>query len=123
MRRVALLTLTITGLISSSLLANNAEEILEKNNCMKCHNIRGMKSAPPFSMILKMNTGWFGLPESEIRESIRNGSQGKYPMFSNTSMPAYKNLSDKELDTLMSWIKAQSKKGMRNNMMHHNRWR
>ena len=123
MRRVALLTLTITGLISSSLLANSAEEILEKNNCMKCHNIRGMKSAPPFSMILKMNTGWFGLPESEIRESIRNGSQGKYPMFSNTSMPAYKNLSDKELDTLMSWIKAQSKKGMRNNMMHHNRWR
>ncbi len=121
MRRV-ILTLMMIGLINSSLLAKTAEEILKQNNCMKCHNIRGMKSAPPFSMILKMNSGWFGLPESDIKNSIKNGSKGKYPMFSNSSMPAYKNLTDNELDTLMSWIKSQSKKGMRGNMMHHNKW-
>jgi len=121
MRRVTL-TLLIIGLINSSVLAKSAEEILKQNNCMECHNIRGMKSAPPFSMILKMNSGWFGLPESDIKNSIKNGSQGKYPMFSNNAMPAYKNLTDEELSTLMNWMKSQSNKGMRNNMMHHNKW-
>ena len=120
MRRVTL-ALIFIGLICSSVLAKSAEEILKQNNCMKCHNIRGMKLAPPFSMIVHMNSGWLGLPENDIKESIKNGSQGKYPMFSNTSMPAFKNLTDEELDTLMSWIKSQNQKGMRNNMMHHNK--
>lgn len=121
MRRV-ILALMFIGLVSSSLLAKNADEILKENNCMKCHNIRGMKSAPPFSMIYKMNKGWFGLGESSIKDSIKNGSKGKYPMFSNFSMPAYKHLSDNELDIIMDWIKSQSQMGMRHNKMHHNKW-
>lgn len=119
MTKKAMLALLFIGLINSSLSAKTAEEILKQNNCMSCHNIRGMKSAPPFSMIIKMNKGWFGVPENDIKNSIKNGSQGKYPMFFNSNMPAFKNLTDAELDTLMSWIKAQSSKGMRNNMMHH----
>lgn len=121
MRRV-ILALMFMGLVSSSLLAKSAEAILKENNCMECHNIRGMKSAPPFSMIYKMNKGWFGLGESSIKDSIKNGSKSKYPMFSNTYMPAYKHLSDTELETLVDWIKSQSQMGMRNNKMNHNKW-
>ncbi len=116
MRRV-ILVLMFIGLVSSSLLAKSAEKILKENNCMKCHNIRGMKSAPPFSMIYNMNKEWFGLGESSMKDSIKNGSKGNYPMFSNLSMPAYKHLSNSELDTLVNWIKSQSQMGM-----HHNKW-
>lgn len=116
MRRVTV-ALVIIGLISSSLFSKSAQEIVTQNGCMECHNINGMKYAPPFSMILRMNEGWFGLSENNIKDSIRNGSQGKYSMFSNTKMPAFKNLSDEELDTLLTWLK--SLKGMRNNMMEH----
>ena len=116
MRRVTLV-LVIIGLINSSLFAKSAKDILKKNNCMKCHNINGIKYAPPFSMILRMNEGLFGLSENDIKNSIKYGSKGKYPMFSNTSMPAFKNLTDKELDTLITWLK--SLKGMRHRMMRH----
>ena len=116
MRRVTL-ALVIIGLISSSLFSKSAEDILKENNCMKCHNIYGMKYAPPFSMILRMNEGWFGLSENDIKNSIKNGSKGKYSMCSSTQMPAFKNLTDEELNTLITWLK--SLKGMRNNMMHH----
>ncbi|WP_331775540.1 c-type cytochrome [Sulfurospirillum sp. 1612] len=115
MRR-ATLALVLIGLINSSLFAESAQEILAKNGCMKCHSINGMKYAPPFSMIIGMNEGWFGLNENDIKNSIKYGSQGKYPMFSNTKMPAYKNLTNKEINTLVAWLK--SLKGMRDNMMN-----
>jgi len=115
MRRVTL-ALVLIGLISSSLFAKSAREIVIQNGCMKCHNINGIKYAPPFSMIIRMNRGWFGLDENDIKKSIKYGSQGKYPMFSNTKMPAYKNLTDEELDTLIDWLKTL--KGMRNKMLH-----
>ena len=121
MRRVTLV-LVIIGLINSSLFAKSAKDILKKNNCMKCHNINGIKYAPPFSMILRVNKGWFGLSENDIKKSIKYGSKGKYPMFSNTSMPAFKNLTDEELDTLITWLK--SLKRMRHRRMcHHMRHR
>lgn len=101
----ATLALLATGLLGFSLFAHSAQEILSQNSCMKCHNINGMKYAPAFSMIIRMNRGWFGLSESDIKKSIRYGSQGKYPMFANTKMPAFKNLSDKELDTIVNWLK------------------
>ncbi len=116
MKKIVLSCILIT---SSSLFAKSAETILKENNCMKCHSIRGMKSAPPFSMITKMNSGWFGTSNKDIKNSIKNGSQGKYPMFSNTTMPSYKNLSDKELDTIIAWLESISKKGMMGRMMHN----
>jgi len=116
MRRVTL-ALVILGLLSSSLFSKSAEDILNTNGCMECHNINGMKYAPPFSMIFRMNEGWFGLSKNDIKNSIKNGSHGKYSMCSSTQMPAFKNLTNEELDTLVTWLK--SLKGMRHNMMMH----
>ncbi len=109
------------GLLISPLLAKDVRTILKENKCMKCHNIMGMKSAPPFSGIARMNSGWFGVSKSSIKNSIKNGSQGKYPMFSNEKMPAFANLSDKELDILTNWIIKQGSNSMRHGMMmRHN---
>lgn len=113
------LGLIIVGLLASSLVAKSAETLIEENKCMDCHNIIGMKYAPPFSGIAKMNSGWFSNSKSSIKDSIQNGSQGKYPMFSSTKMPAYTNLNDKELDTLVNWTLDQGSKGMRHGMMNH----
>jgi len=103
---------------SGYLPAQNIEKLLIKNDCFKCHNIMGIKKAPSFYMISKMNTGWFGISKKSIINSIKNGSQGKYPMFSNIKMPAFKNLTTKELNAIADWIASQGKKGMRGcNMM------
>ena len=112
-------TLITLGLLSSSLLAKNVETLLEENKCMSCHDIMGMKSAPPFWGIVRMNSNWFGTSKSSIINSIKNGSQGKYPMFSNTKMPSFKNLSEKELNTLADWIISQRSSGMHRNKMHN----
>ncbi|MCF6172855.1 MAG: cytochrome c [Campylobacteraceae bacterium] len=114
------LSLILLSLLISSLLAKNAETLLKENKCMKCHSIMGMKSAPPFSGIARMNSGWFGASKSSIKESIKNGSQGKYPMFSNQKMPAFKKLSDKDIDTIADWIIRQGSNSMRHGMMMHN---
>jgi len=111
------------SLIISSLLANDIQTIIKDNKCMKCHNIIGMKSAPPFSAIAMMNSGWFGISKDSIKDSIKNGSQGKYPMFSNKKMPSFSKLSDKEIDIITNWIIKQGSKGMRNGMMHHSSMR
>ncbi len=103
-------------IINSFLYANSAEILLKQNKCMSCHNIMGIKSAPSFSMILKMNSGWFGISRNSIKNSIKNGSQGKYPMFSDVKMPAYKHLSNQDLNTLARWIVHNGSKGMHNCM-------
>ncbi len=106
------------AIISSFLYANRAHTLLKENKCMSCHNVMGIKSAPSFSMILKMNSGWFGISKSSIRDGIKNGSQGKYPMFSDVKMPAYKNLSKQDLNTLVNWIVSQGSRGMHNCMKY-----
>jgi len=103
-------------IINSFLYANNVKILLKQNKCMSCHNVMGIKSAPSFSMILKMNSGWFGISKNSIKNSIKNGSQGKYPMFSDVKMPAYKNLSNQDLNALTRWIISRGSKGMHNCM-------
>jgi len=112
------LGLTIVGLLASSLVAKSAETLIEENKCMDCHNIMGMKYAPPFSAIAKMNSGWFGNSKNSIKNSIKLGSQGKYPMFSNTKMPAFSKLNDEEIEILADWVIAQGSKDMRHGMRH-----
>ena len=95
------------------------EILLQENNCFNCHNINGMKSAPPFTGIARMNSSWFGNAKSSIINSIKNGSHGKYPMFSNTKMPSFKNISEDELNTLSDWIILQGSNSMHKGMMHN----
>jgi len=120
----AFVVLTIFILLSSTLVAKSVESLLEENECMKCHQIMGIKFAPSFSMISKMNSGWFGASKNSIKNSIKNGSKGKYPMFSNAYMPAFSKLSKKELNAITDWIVKQGSGRMYHKgsgRMHHRR--
>lgn len=103
----------IAFISNSSFAKDSAEVLISKNGCMACHNVMGMKDAPPFAGIAWRNLRWSNNPKATIINSIKNGSHGKYPMFSNTKMPSFNNLSKEELNVLATWIISQSS----NNMM------
>ena len=100
------------------MFANDGEQLVKNNGCMECHNVMGKKLAPAFMGIAKKNIRWFGDDAKlKIIKSIKNGSQGKYRRFSDTKMPAFSHLTDKELNSIADWILQEYDK---NKKMHHN---
>ncbi len=107
MKRILLSALFLSGL----LFAQNAQEIIEQNGCLNCHAIASKKAAPAFAGIGKRNQRFEGAnAKTAIMNAIKNGSTGKYPMFSDSQMPAYGNLSEEELSALADYILALSSK-------------
>jgi len=102
----------ITGmLLSGVLFAQSAEEIIDANGCLACHAVASRKAAPAFAGIGKRNKRFEGAnAKATIMNSIKNGSKGKYPRFSNSAMPPFSNLSQEELSTVADYILAQSSK-------------
>ena len=108
-----IITMSLTTLLATFAVATDSAKVLiEKNGCMSCHNIMGMKKAPPFAGISWRNSRASESAKAILKNSIKNGSHGKYPMFSKTKMPAFSHLSDKELDTLAKWVLSQSQNMM-----------
>ena len=102
--------LTITLILSATLFAQSAQEILETNGCFSCHAIASKKTAPAFAGIAKRNKRFNAdNAQATIMSSIKNGSQGKYRHFSAT-MPAFAHLDDEALRTVADYILAQSSK-------------
>ena len=100
-----------TVVLSSVLFAQSAEELIKENGCLACHAVASKKAAPAFAGIGKRNKRFEGgNAKATIMNSIKNGSSGKYPMFSNSAMPAFPNFSQEELSTLADYILAQSSK-------------
>jgi cytochrome c len=100
------------------LFASTGDELVQNNGCMSCHNIMGKKSAPAFMGVARKNLKWFGSDaKSHIKESIKNGSKGKYRHFLGSEMPAFSYLSDSDRETLANWIlqKYEENKGMMKN--------
>jgi len=92
-------------LLSGILFAQNAQDIIADNGCMSCHNIMDLKSAPAFAGIARKNKRFYSQnAKSNIMNSIKNGSQGKYRRFAGTKMPAFSHLNDTELNILADYI-------------------
>jgi len=107
MKKIILTTVLLSGL----LFAQSAEEIIDANGCLACHAVASKKAAPAFAGIGKRNKKFEGAnAKSTIINSIQNGSQGKYPMFANSAMPAYAKLSKDELSVVADYILSQSSK-------------
>ena len=107
MKKIIIATLAL----SSVIFAGNGEELVKKNGCLACHAVATHKAAPPFAGIAMRNKKFEGTnAKSTIINSIKNGSKGKYKKFANSAMPAYKNLTDKELSDIADYILAQSDK-------------
>jgi len=103
-----IISFALLSLVISTVDAKSAEELIKENGCMSCHNITGMKDAPPFAGIAMRTQRWSSNPKEVLINSIKNGSSGKYQKFAGKKMPAFKNLSDEELDSIASWILSQS---------------
>ena len=103
--------LLIGVILSSSLFASSAEELIDQNGCLACHAVASRKAAPAFAGIGMRNKRFEGsAAKATIMNSIKNGSKGKYPRFSDSAMPPFPNLSKSDLSTLADYILSQSSK-------------
>lgn len=77
-----------------------AKRIALKNGCLGCHKIDKKIVGPSFKDIAQKYKG----STNKITNSIKNGTNGKWEDSHGAIMPAFKNISDKELEILSSWI-------------------
>jgi len=98
-------------ILTTTIFAQDVQTILTNNGCMGCHAIASRKAAPAFAGIAKRNLRFNGDNAANvIKNSIKNGSSGKYPRFNDTAMPAFSNLSEDELDEISTFILMQASK-------------
>ena len=91
--------------------ASSAEDLINQNGCLFCHAVASKKAAPAFAGIGIHNKRFEGADVKVIIiNSIKNGSSGKYRMFSDSAMPAFKNFSDEDLSIMADYILSQSSK-------------
>ena len=76
------------------------KKIALKYKCLGCHRIDKKIVGPSFISIAKKHEN----STTQIKESIKNGSKGKYKDSKGAVMPAFKNISEKELELLSLWI-------------------
>lgn len=77
------------------------EKLALKHKCLQCHKPNMKTVGPSFIQIaLKYEKSDKGLIQS-----IKNGSRGKWNTHNGPIMPAFKELSDKELEVLSDWIR------------------
>ena len=74
------------------------DKLALKNRCIGCHKDSVDTVGPSFKTIVARYKRDAAM---DIKDSIRNGSRGKYK---KAVMPAFKQLSQKELQTLESWV-------------------
>lgn len=76
------------------------QKIALKYNCLGCHSLDKDKVGPSFnSVYLKYQDN-----QDVIKESIKNGSRGKWENSRGVMMPKFNTISDKEIDTLIKWM-------------------
>jgi len=93
--------------VQSRLDAFNAmaegKKIAIKNNCLTCHRMDKKIVGPSF---VEIKTTYKKDIET-IKNSIRDGSREKWKDSRGAVMPAFKKLSEKELEVLAQWILEQ----------------
>lgn len=110
--RIKMKKVIFTALASATILFGvTAEELVQQNGCMECHNIMGKKAAPAFKGVARKNIQWYGdKAHANIVASIKNGSTGKYPNFAGAQMPSYSHINQEDLDRIGEWILYQYNK-------------
>ncbi len=115
MKKIILTSVVFATIVS----AQSAQELITINGCTACHAISSQKTAPAFAGIAKRNKMKNGSSaKNTIINSIKNGSSGKYPKFTNSKMPAFATLSDQELSSLADYILSLSSKAKGNSNGH-----
>jgi len=79
------------------------EQIARRNGCLNCHALEKKGVGPSFVMIAKKSA-------KEIRDTIANGSHGKWEGF-HVMMPAFKSkLTQEDIVTVQQWIQKNIQK-------------
>ncbi len=76
------------------------ELLARQEGCLGCHGVDKKKVGPSFSAIAKR----YKADEVQVKESIRLGSHEKWPESRHIKMPAFKQLTNEELDIVTKWI-------------------
>ena len=86
--------------IQNKLKAMPAGKLLAlKNNCLTCHRVDKDIVGPSFEKIsMKYNN------TKTIKNSIKYGSSKIYKTSKGAVMPAFKNISDKDIEIISAWI-------------------
>jgi cytochrome c len=76
------------------------ERVARKYGCISCHGMTQKKMGPSFKAI----AGRYQDAGAQIKEGIAAGSQGKWDEARGARMPAFKQLTNAELNTVSAWI-------------------
>ena len=79
------------------------ELLARKQGCLGCHGMSIKKVGPSFAAVAAR----YKMDKIQIVESIRLGSHEKWPESRHIKMPAFKQLTNEELDTVTNWIMEQ----------------
>ncbi len=84
-------------LLSFSACAKNGRQIMEKEGCFSCHRYKGYGAdiCPDLTDVTKRRSDQF------IRQQLRDPSKN----FTNSKMPSFSYLSDKDIDAIINYLK------------------
>ena len=112
MKKIIVTTLLLSAIVYGS----TGEEIAKKAGCLHCHVMDRRSIAPAFLGIVRHNIRLNPKnARAKMIHAIKYGSHGEYRHYVSKIMPAHPNLSDKEINTLVSWMLDSYK-----NYMSHN---
>ncbi|KRP08062.1 MAG: c-type cytochrome [Nitrosomonadales bacterium] len=95
------ITLALFSLLTSSIIfSEEGKKLAQKNGCFACHSMKLRVVGPSFNEVsnkydLANNT------KKILMKKIKNGSRGNW---GNVPMIAHPKISDKDLDTMVTWI-------------------
>jgi cytochrome c len=95
------ITLALFSLLTSSIIfSEEGKKLAQKNGCFACHSMKLRVVGPSFNEFSNKydhanNT------KKILMKKIKNGSRGNW---GNVPMIAHPKISDKDLDTMVTWI-------------------
>ena len=95
------ITLALFSLLTSSIIfSEEGKKLAQKNGCFACHSMKLRVVGPSFNEVSNKydhanNT------KKILMKKIKNGSRGNW---GNVPMIAHQKISDKDLDTMVTWI-------------------
>lgn len=87
-------------LAAPSAFANDAKDLVKKNQCMSCHKEEGKLVGPAFKDVAAKYKGDADAV-AKLTAKVRSGGKG---VWGSIPMPPNKAISDNDLKTVISWI-------------------
>jgi cytochrome c len=95
------ITLALFSLLTSSIIfSEEGKKLAQKNGCFACHSMKLRVVGPSFNEV-SIKYDHANNTKKILMKKIKNGSRGNW---GNVPMIAHPKISDKDLDTMVTWI-------------------